>query len=244
MSRGIKVSVSVVMALLIFMRLGYVLAANYDGNQSMDGFYRLDRDSVDVVFYGSSHVYSGVNVAALWDDHGIAGYDMAGTMQTLWNSYYNMKETLKYQSPRLMVVDLYGILIEDEYYGSTNVIKNVSSMRFSLNKIRNVWSSVPHEEFLPYLLSYPLTHENYKELGRGNYDESANNIGGEWYKGYKPSYAVTQFDTLPQVKVSSEKRLPTRKNREYLDKMIRLAREYQIQLAFIVVPYEGIDDEE
>ena len=71
------------------MRLGYVLGANYDGNQSMDGVYRLDKDSVDVVFYGSSHVYSGVNVAALWDDYGIAGYDMAGTMQTLWNSYYN-----------------------------------------------------------------------------------------------------------------------------------------------------------
>ncbi len=75
--------------LFIFMRLGYVLGANYDGNQSMDGVYRLDKDSVDVVFYGSSHVYSGVNVAALWDDYGIAGYDMAGTMQTLWNSYYN-----------------------------------------------------------------------------------------------------------------------------------------------------------
>ena len=102
----------------------------------------------NVVFYGSSHVYSGVNVAALWDDYGIAGYDMAGTMQTLWNSYYNMEETLKYQSPRLMVVDLYGIGIEEEYYGTTNIIKNVSSMRFSLNKIKNVWNSVPHEEFL------------------------------------------------------------------------------------------------
>lgn len=164
--RGVKVLVSVAITLLVFMRLGHVLAANYDGNQSMDGFYRLDRDSVDVVFYGSSHdVYAGVNVAALWDEHGIAGYDMAGTMQTLWNSYYNMEETLKSQSPRLMVVDLYGIGIEEEYYGSTNVIKNVSSMRFSLNKIENVWNSVPHEEFLSYLLSYPLTHDSYQGLG-------------------------------------------------------------------------------
>ena len=244
MGRGVRVLTSVIMTLLVFMRLGHVLAANYDGNQSMDGFYRLDRDSVDVVFYGSSHVYSGVNVAALWDDYGIAGYDMAGTMQPLWNSYYNMVETLKYQSPRLMVVDLYGILIEEEYYGSTNVIKNVSSMRFSPNKIKNVWNSVPHEEFLSYLFSYPLTHDSYKELGRGNFDEGVNNVGGDWYKGYKPSYAVTQYDTLPQMRADSEKKSPSQKNRKYLDKMVQLAREHQIQLAFIVVPYEGVDDED
>ncbi|MDE5939608.1 MAG: hypothetical protein K2H37_11055 [Lachnospiraceae bacterium] len=244
MVRGVKVLVSVIVAALVFMRLGHVLEANYDGNQSMDGFYRLDRDSVDVVFYGSSHVYSGVNVAALWDDYGIAGYDMAGTMQTLWNSYYNMEETLKYQSPRLMVVDLYGIRIEEEYYGSTNVIKNVSSMRFSVNKIRNVWNSVPHEEFLSYLLSYPLTHDSYKELGRGNFEEGVNNVGGDWYKGYKPSYGVTRYDTLPQVSAGAEKRPPSWKNRKYLDNMVRLAGEHQIQLAFIVVPYEGINEED
>lgn len=244
MGRCVRGLASVMMALLVFMRLGHVLAANYDGNQSMDGFYQLEKDSVDVVFYGSSHVYSGINVAALWEDHGIAGYNMAGTMQTLWNSYYNMEETIKYQSPRLMVVDLYGILIEEEYCGSTNVIKNVSSMRFSFNKIRNVWNSVSHEEFLSYLLSYPLTHDSYKGLGRGNYDEAVNNVGGKWYKGYKPSYAVTRYDMLPQIKENSEKRIPAQKNRNYLDKMIRFAREHQIQLAFIVVPYEGIDDEE
>lgn len=244
MQKYVKVSISVIMTLLVFIRLGDVLEANYDGNQSMHGFYQLDRDTADVVFYGSSHVYSGVNVVDLWDDHGIAGYNIAGTMQTLWNSYYNMEETLKYQSPRIMVVDLYGILIEEEYYGSTNVIKNVSSMKFSVNKIRNVWNSVPHEDFLSYLFSYPLSHDSYRGLNRGKYDRKANTIGGEWYKGYNPSFGVTHFDTLPQMKTTSEKRIPTKKNREYLDKMVQLAREHQIQLAFIIVPYEGINDED
>lgn len=244
MSKYIRFIVSIMIALAVFVRLGNVLSANYDGNQSMDGFYRLDRNTVDVMFYGSSHIYSGVNVADLWDDHGIAGYNLAGTMQPLWNTYYNMEETLKYQSPKVMVVDLYGILIEEDYNGATNVIKNVSSMRFSLNKIRNVWNSVPHDEFLSYLVSYPLTHDSYMELEQGNYDEEVNNIGGEWFKGYRPSYAVTQYVGLPQLKNSPDKKIPTEKNRKYLDKMIRLAKENQIQLAFIVVPYEGVTDED
>ncbi len=244
MGKYIRLSVSIIIVLLVFARLGRILAANYDGNQSMDGFYRMERNTADVIFYGSSHVYSGINTALLWDDYGIAGYNLAGTMQTLWNTYYNMEETLKYQSPRMMVVDLYGILIEDEYYGSTNVIKNVSSMRFSMNKVRNVWNSVPHEEFLSYLASYPLTHDSWKRLKQGNYIESVNNIGGEWYKGYKPSYAVTRYDMLPQLKESTKVKEASEKNRRYLDKMVMLAREHQVQLAFIVVPYEGINDED
>lgn len=242
MNKYITFLIRITITLLVFIRLGHILAANYDGNQSMDGFYQMDEDTADILFYGSSHIYAGVNTARLWDEHGIAGYNLAGTMQTLWNTYYNMEETLKYQSPQVMVVDLYGILIEDEYYGSTNVIKNVSSMRFSTTKIKSLWESVPHEDFLSYLLSYPLTHDIYKELRQGNYIEEVNNIGGKWYKGYKPSYAVTRYDTLPQFQTEPEAKTPTAKNREYLDKMVRLTRENQIQLAFIVVPYEGIDE--
>ena len=163
----------IILAALVFGRLGRVLEADYDGNQAMHGFYRMEKDTADVMFYGSSHIYAGVNTVSLWDEYGIAGYDLAGTMQTLWNSYYNMEETLKYQTPEVMVVDVYGALIGEEYYTSTNVIKNASSMRFSLNKVRNIWSSVPHEDFLSYLLSYPLMHDSYREITKRNYERES-----------------------------------------------------------------------
>lgn len=244
MGKYIRLLAGIVIILFIFGKLGHDMAANYDGNQSMDGFYRLDRDTVDVMFYGSSHVYAGVNVVDLWDDYGIAGFNLAGTMQTLWNTYYNMEETLKYQSPKVMVVDLYGLLIEDEYYGSSNVIKNVSSMRFSLNKIKSIWNSVPHEEFLTYIASYPLTHDNWTELKQGNYVEKVNNLGGEWYKGYRPTYAVTAYDALPYIETNPEKAVPTEKNREYLDKMVGFAKEHGISLVFTVVPYAGLQEQD
>lgn len=242
MARYVRVFISLLAGLLVFLRLGQILGTNYDGNQSMKGFYQMDRNRADVIFYGSSHVYAGVNVVDLWNDYGIAGYNLAGTMQPLWNTYYNMEETVKYQSPKMMVVDLYGLLIEEEYNGSTNVIKNVSSMRFSPNKVRNIWSSVPHEDFLSYLLSYPLTHDTYKELKRENYDGIIDGLGGQWFKGYRPSFAVTGYEELPQVQADAGERQPTEKNREYLDKITQFADEHQIGLAFIVVPYEGIDD--
>lgn len=244
MGKYIRFLASVIIISLIFVRLGNVLGANYDGNQSMISFYQMERNTADVMFYGSSHIYTGVNTVDLWDNYGIAGYNFAGSMQSLWNTYYNMEETLKYQSPQMMVVDLYGLLIEDEYREASNVIKNISSMRFSINKIKNVWNSVPHEEFLSYMLSYPLTHDSYRDVKQGNYDRELNSIGGKWYKGYKPSYAVTKYNSLPKLENSQEQKEPTEKNRKYLDKMTKLAQKHRIKLAFIIVPYEGVNDEE
>lgn len=244
MKKYIRFICIICLAVFIFRELGSVLSANYDGNRSTEGMYHMEKDTADIVFYGSSHVYAGINTADLWSQYGIAGYNYAGTMQTFWNSYYNMVETLKYQSPKVMVIDLYGVILKEEYYTPTNVIKNASSMKFSWNKIENIWNSVPHRQFLSYLLTYPLNHDNYKNLEKGNYIEAENSVGGEWYKGYMPSFGLTQYDTCPLVEPELRKEEPTEKNRKYLDKMVALAEQYQIELAFIVVPYWGISGED
>lgn len=246
MKRYIRYFAVAAAAVLIFVGLGVVLEPNYDGNKALKGFYRQERNTADVIFYGSSHVYAGINVIDLWDDYGIAAYDLAGTMQTLWNSYYNMRETLKYQSPKVMVVDLYGALVEEEYYTVTNVIKNADSMRFSFNKLQNIWSSVPHGDFASYILAYPLRHDRYKSLEREDYVAGADDIGGRWYKGFHPVFGVTEYDSLPAVPESAAPGRIFWKNREYLNRMVELAEENQIELIFTVVPYAAwqAEDEE
>ena len=77
-----------------------------DGIVPMELFYEQKPGSIDVMFYGSSHTYSDINPAVLWDQEGISSYDLAGSLQPLWNTYYYMKESLKYQRPKVMVVEL------------------------------------------------------------------------------------------------------------------------------------------
>ena len=112
-------------------------------------------------------------------------------------------------------------------------------MRFSLNKVRNIWSSVPHEDFLSYLFSYPLMHDSYREITKGNYVRESGMIGGKWYKGFKPSFGATKYDKFPEVTEILEGKAPSEKNRKYLEKMVSLAEERGIELVFVVVPYEG-----
>mgnify|MGYP000718372696 FL=1 len=48
-----------------------------------------------------------MNTQLLWDEYGMAAYLMTGAEQPLWNSYYNLKEALKNQKPKLVVLDMF-----------------------------------------------------------------------------------------------------------------------------------------
>lgn len=72
----------------------------------LPNMYKLEKNSVDVMFYGSSHCNYTINNAILWKDYGIASYDMVGGGQNLGSTYYYMEETLKTQKPALMAVEL------------------------------------------------------------------------------------------------------------------------------------------
>ena len=78
-----------------------------DGIYGMEQFYREKENSLDAIFFGSSHMYVNVNTSVLWKEYGIAGYDLGGSEQPVWNSYYYVKEALKTQKPSVLVLDCF-----------------------------------------------------------------------------------------------------------------------------------------
>ena len=54
-----------------------------DGILPMEVFYEQEPGSIDVMFYGSSHTYSDINPAVLWEEAGIPSYDLAGSLHPL-----------------------------------------------------------------------------------------------------------------------------------------------------------------
>ena len=77
----------------------------------------------------------------MWDEYGIAAYDLGGTIQPLWNTYFYMKEALKTQTPKLIVLDCYTATLTEEYQEESGMIKNTFGMKFSKNKIDAICAS-------------------------------------------------------------------------------------------------------
>ena len=53
----------------------------------MRGFYAEPKDSLDVVFLGSSHVFCAINPLAIYDETYLKSYSLGSGQQRNWISY-------------------------------------------------------------------------------------------------------------------------------------------------------------
>ncbi len=71
------------------------------------GFYEIEKDTIDVLFFGSSHAASFFIPQELYNNYGITSYNLGCEQQNLVTSYFWLKEALKYQHPGAVVLECY-----------------------------------------------------------------------------------------------------------------------------------------
>lgn len=239
-----KAAVFLLLAVLLLWQLNRVLRLKQeDGIRPMEVFYKQEQGSIDVMFYGSSHTYSDINPAVLWREEGIASFDLAGSLQPLWNTYYYMKESLKYQRPKVMVVELVRAIEDREYIEEARTVINTFGMKLSREKYEAIRVSTP-DHLIPYLLGYPVYHSRYGELSREDFESFENSAAGRAYKGFYPLFATKEFEGFSDMGSVTGSRELAPKTEEYLKKIIDLSKEEGIPLVFMISPYQGIIESE
>ncbi len=239
-----KAAAFLLLVVLLLWKLNGVLRLKHeDGIRPMEIFYEQEAGSIDVMFYGSSHTYSDINPAVLWREEGIASFDLAGSLQPLWNTYYYMKESLKYQRPKVMVVELVRAIEDREYIEEARTVINTFGMKLSREKYEAIRVSTS-DNLVPYLLGYPVYHSRYGELSGEDFECFEKTPKGMAYKGFYPLFATKEFEGFPDMgKVTGSRELAP-KTEEYLRKIIELSKEEGIPLVFMVSPYQGIIESE
>lgn len=223
--------------LVILYLLSCIFGFKYeDGITTIDHFYDLPQDTVDVLLLGSSHMGMNVDPSILWRENGIAAYNCWGSMQQVWNTYYYLKDCLKYQNPKLVVMDVYGATFNYDYATYDNVVKNTQGLRMSQDKVAAIRASAEDDYFAYLLLGFPTYHYRYSELTMDDYHnffwdkktgiQTVNTIGEK----------VQSFN-MPELNVGDETYPLNPKQEQYLIKIIELCREENIPLLFVACPY-------
>ncbi|MCH5352852.1 MAG: hypothetical protein J1E06_05250 [Acutalibacter sp.] len=133
-----------------------------------DGFFALEENSLDVLFIGSSQILRDIDPVQLEEETGFSAYSRATTKQAASVSYYYLKNALKTQSPRMVVIDpstLYTeyAVDEDEAY----VRYAFDTMPLDWDKITAIWHTIRGSEkqhMLDYLLPAVYYHDRLTEL--------------------------------------------------------------------------------
>ena len=207
-----------------------------DGIRPMENYYALPEDTVDVLLLGSSHMGMNVNPALMWEEEGVAAYACWGSVQPTWNTYFYLRECLKTQRPRLIVMDVYAAVLDIEYSDYEAMVKNLLGMRLSQNKLEAVRVSSPPEYRADVLLGFPTYHYRYADLTLEDFtsyfwqrDASLQRLA--------VSDGVQPIRALDAARITDSADLPE-KMADYLDRIIACCREEGIPLLLIASPYE------
>lgn len=237
MRRNIMRILFLLLLLLSFVMIGRVLKVKSShGINQKEGIYMQPSNSVDVAFMGTSHIHCGINTALLWEEYGIPAYDYSGAEQPLWMTYYYLRELLKYQKPKMIVLDLYAPARFKENYQYKWISENIYGMKFSLNKLEMLSVSVEPRRIFDYFPSFTTYPGRYTEVDQEDFSylfKTREELAA--FKGYTPYMNRAELQK-PEV-TTEERQGLTEKSEKYLKKIIQYTKKKGVTLMLIVVPY-------
>ncbi|MCM3628167.1 SGNH/GDSL hydrolase family protein [Paenibacillus glycanilyticus] len=197
-------------------------------------YYKEDRKDFDVVFLGDCEVYENFSPVTLWEKYGITSYIRGSAQQLIWQSYYLLEETLKYEKPKVVVFNVlamqYNQPQKEEYNRMT-----LDGMELSAIKLKSIQASMMKSEHLvDYLAPLLRFHSRWDQL---NEDDFTNLFSKEklFHNGYymrvdvKPAGRVPRAPRLPDYRFGSNAY-------SYLDRLRELCKENGIQLVLVKAP--------
>ena len=235
--------------ILIGLILGYalyVLTPKYEyGVCPMNNLYAQPKDSVDVLAVGTSQIYSGINTNVLWSRYGITAYNLCSAEQTFWISYYVIKEALKMQHPKVILLDVKPASYIGSYSRHARVILSSFGIRGLDNRFGAIRSCVQtSEEAMDYILGIPAVHSNVEGLTAADFVYPLDNNGrGSSWKGYIETDGTNTFQRAAYDDTVEAKKLNARAE-EYLRKTIEMVQEAGIELILIAMPYPDYTEDQ
>ena len=196
--------------------------------------YYEQTPSHDVLFLGDCEVYESFTPPTLWENYGITSYIRGTPQQLIWHSYYLLEDTLRHETPKAVVYNVYAMRYGEPQNEAYNRIV-LDGMRFSSVKLRAIAASMTEEEtMISYVFPLLRYHSRWKELGADDWKylfdrDTVSHNGYLMQKGVKPMGTAMEGTpltdpALPEICF------------EYLDRMRDLCEEKGIELILMKAP--------
>lgn len=196
-------------------------------------YYKEDKDH-DVIFIGDCEVYENFSPKVLWEDYGINSYIRGSAQQLIWQSYYLLEDTLRYEKPKVVIFNVLALKYDEPQNEAYNRM-SLEGMKWSMSKVKAIRASMTEEEnFMDYVFPILRYHSRWSELGTEDleYLFQAKQVS---HNGYYMRVDVKAAENVPEGKILPDYQFGDNAYM-YLDKMTKLCRENDIQFVLIKAP--------
>ena len=223
----------------------YTDDTNFPTSATYKGFYEMERDSIDVIFLGSSRASCAFSPQELYNVYGIRSYNLGCEMQNVLVSYYWLKEALRFQNPKVVVLET-GMIFP--YRTDEPLNTSIECTRKALDYMK--WSSVKVQA-VSDICNYDKTqswesyafpniqyHDRWEELSKNDFmqNELYGNLKLKGQTVLCNFYHDWENKGLFESSESRDKEKMHDVMETYLNKLVSLCEEKNIELVLVSAP--------
>lgn len=216
--------------------------------------YFTEKNQIDVIFLGSSHVRHGIFPMELWNDYGITSYNLAGNGNTIPVSYWTLVNALDYQTPKVIVMDVFDMWPGRKFSTSWGQVHtSLDAFPLSVHKYQMVMDLIDDENMtdgsgnLVYDKRWELLFDLAEYHTRWNsiieedfYNRTKLESNSAVWKGASPLVAISPRDE--HIYVENDHLFYDETAKDYLERMIQICADRKVNLLLINTGYDCSDE--
>lgn len=186
--------------------------------KKLGGVLREPKNTIDYIALGDSECMASIIPMELWNKYGYTGFNCGVPGQRLQDTYYMLKEILKKQSPKVILLETNALYRNFSY---TDVFQNAVD-----EAVKNI---------LP-VYKYHNSWKNFNFDLSKSFGSNYKNIASKQIKGYQYNPTVKPYLSGPYIKKTKQTIVIQEEPLLYTDKIVSLCKEHNIKLILYTVP--------
>lgn len=242
------------LGILLTISVSYISFSFYPNNgitMNWISFYSQEKNSIDVMIMGNSHAYSTFNTDMLNEQLKKKHYILASNSQNVTQTYYNLMEVLKYQKPKMVILETSAIDYNENWQNGAEAVfdrdwkkeSNIDGMRFGLPKILAIINQYNYKNWPYAFFRISRSHQNWKDVNQLISNHNFTSVEVYAYRTFSPSTTVMSEDTKKQyaeAAVSESLYKISDSNMKHFYMLAELCKKENIQLCLVSAPFYDV----
>ena len=222
---------------------------------SVGDLYKSPKNSLDVLLVGDSCIYSALSPLEIYNETGIASFNLSTPGQKMWSSYYLLKEAFKTQKPKVCFLECGEYLVNTEFGRAIDKRAIIDTLKLSKNKLDVINDKIYNLSFIEKvgaLIPAIEYHSRWQEFNGSDirkvlaksqqtYKGFIYNPVVEPYTGDKKLSNTIPFESKNDALTITENDITlanavSENSKKYFDKIIELCKQNNCTLILIKVP--------
>jgi hypothetical protein len=242
--KAFKALMFIIILLIIVNLLSYILVrkditGDYRSTTTVANFYNEPKNTIEVLFIGSSFISHGISPMTIWDEYGIPSYSLALEWQMPITSHFFLEEALKHQQPKVVVLGTSGFMQDFNYDEKDHIFKqSLDFVPLSISKLKHIIEIVINSEeqkIFDYLFPLEAHHHRWDSLKPHDFKSVINELAP---KGADISYRLGTLELQEgyMENDSNDTFVIDELNQEYLLNIIDECKSKNIELVVVSIP--------